>query len=150
MQSGRYYALIFHFSASFSMSFFTTWLLHWEIAYVGTVRPDWCIWLLLIILVQAFRFSFLIKNTYSEERSQRSKWRAQVCLLADVIQHFVDQKLDFDCAYVYEDIQKCIEHVHRSGNLHKSILKDPAKYLQKNVCFWTLQYKIKAIYLILM
>lgn len=58
-----------------------------------------------------------------------------MCLLADVIQHFVDQKLDFDCAYVYEDIQKCIEHVHRSGNLHKSILKDPAKYLQKNVCF---------------
>lgn len=82
-----------------------------------------------------FRFSFLIKNTYSEERSRRSKWRAQVCLLADVIQHFVDQKLDFDCTYVYEDIQKCIEHVHRSGNLHRSILKDPAKYLQKNVCF---------------
>lgn len=59
----------------------------------------------------------------------------QVCLLADVIQHFVDQKLDFDCAYVYEDVQKCIEYIHRSGNLHREILSDPAKYLQKNVVF---------------
>jgi hypothetical protein len=59
--------------------------------------------------------------------------RAQACLLADVIQHFVDQKLDFDCAYVYEDVQKCIEHIHRSGNLHREILSDPDKYLQKNV-----------------
>ncbi|KAG0584709.1 hypothetical protein KC19_3G229300 [Ceratodon purpureus] len=57
---------------------------------------------------------------------------SEVCLLADVIQHFVDQKLDFDCAYVYEDVQKCIEYIHRSGNLHKEILSDPAKYLQKN------------------
>lgn len=57
----------------------------------------------------------------------------QVCLLADIIQHFVDQKLDFDCAYVYEDVQKCIEFIHRSGNLHREILSDPAKYLQKNV-----------------
>lgn len=61
-------------------------------------------------------------------------WKVQVCLLADVIQHFVDQKLDFDCAYVYEDVQKCIENVHRSGSLHKAILKDPQKFLQKNVC----------------
>lgn len=59
--------------------------------------------------------------------------RVQVCLLADIIQHFVDQKLDFDCAYVYEDVQKCIEFIHRSGNLHREILSDPAKYLQKNV-----------------
>lgn len=58
----------------------------------------------------------------------------QVCLLADVIQHFVDQKLDFDCGYVYEDIQSCITHVHMSGSLHKAILSEPAKFLQKNVC----------------
>jgi len=58
----------------------------------------------------------------------------QVCLLADVIQHFVDQKLDFDCGYVYEDIQSCITHVHMSGSLHKAILNEPAKFLQKNVC----------------
>lgn len=56
--------------------------------------------------------------------------RVQVCLLADVIQHFVDQKLDFDCAYVHEDVQKCIEFIHRSGNLHREILSDPAKYLE--------------------
>jgi hypothetical protein len=56
----------------------------------------------------------------------------QVCLLADVIQHFVDQKLDFDCGYVYEDIQSCITHVHMSGSLHKAILSEPAKFLQKN------------------
>ncbi|KAG0553613.1 hypothetical protein M758_12G025500 [Ceratodon purpureus] len=57
---------------------------------------------------------------------------SEVCLLADVIQHFVDQKLDFDCTYVYEDVQKSIEYIHRSGNLHREILSDPAKYLQKN------------------
>lgn len=59
---------------------------------------------------------------------------SEVCLLADVIQHFVDQKLDFDCGYVYEDIQSCITHVHMSGSLHKAILSEPAKFLQKNVC----------------
>ena len=58
----------------------------------------------------------------------------QVCLLADVIQHFVDQKLDFDCTYVYEDVQRSIKFIHRSGNLHREILSNPAKYLQKNVC----------------
>ncbi|CAM6012545.1 unnamed protein product [Sphagnum balticum] len=57
---------------------------------------------------------------------------SEVCLLADVIQHFVDQKLDFDCGYVYEDIQSCITHVHMSGSLHKAILNEPAKFLQKN------------------
>lgn len=60
--------------------------------------------------------------------------RTQVCLLADVIQHFVNQKLRFDCTYVYEDVQKCIKYIHTSGNLHREILSNPAKYLQKNVC----------------
>nr|PNR29284.1 hypothetical protein PHYPA_027976 [Physcomitrium patens] len=57
---------------------------------------------------------------------------SEVCLLADVIQHFVNQKLRFDCTYVYEDVQKCIKYIHTSGNLHREILSNPAKYLQKN------------------
>lgn len=57
----------------------------------------------------------------------------QVCLIADIIQHFVDAKLEFDASNVYEDISQAIQHVHRSGLLHKGILSDPTKYLLKNV-----------------
>ncbi|RRT65613.1 hypothetical protein B296_00021762 [Ensete ventricosum] len=57
----------------------------------------------------------------------------QVCLIADIIQHFVDAKLEFDASNVYEDISQAIQHVHRSGLLHKEILSDPTKYLLKNV-----------------
>ena len=62
----------------------------------------------------------------------------QVCLISDVIQHFVDQKVDFDASYVYDDVKGSIDYIHRSGLLHKKILADPAKYLHKSVrsrCF---------------
>lgn len=45
----------------------------------------------------------------------------------------MDAKLDFDASNVYEDITQAIQHVHRSGLLHKEILSDPNKYLLKNV-----------------
>jgi hypothetical protein len=57
--------------------------------------------------------------------------RAQACLLADVIQHFVDQKLDFDCAYVYEDVQKCIEHIHRQVPAKKCIPNSFTIYMHR-------------------
>jgi hypothetical protein len=58
---------------------------------------------------------------------------AQVCLISDVIQHFVDQKVDFDASYIYDDVKGSIDYIHRSGLLHKKILADPAKYLKKSV-----------------
>ncbi|KAG9143330.1 hypothetical protein Leryth_018598 [Lithospermum erythrorhizon] len=57
---------------------------------------------------------------------------SEVCLIADVVQHFVDAKLDFDPCYIYEDVHHAIQHVHRSGLMHKGIISDPQKYLVKN------------------
>lgn len=57
----------------------------------------------------------------------------QACLIADIVQHFVDAKLEFDASYVYQDVNHAIQHVHQSGLLHRSILSDPQKYLMKNV-----------------
>lgn len=57
---------------------------------------------------------------------------SEACLIADIIQHFVDAKLDFDASYVYQDVTDAIQHVHKSGLLHRSILSDPQKYLMKN------------------
>ncbi|KAG1326488.1 5'-nucleotidase domain-containing protein [Cocos nucifera] len=58
---------------------------------------------------------------------------SEACLIADIVQHFVDAKLDFDFSYVYEDVNHAIQHVHRSGLAHKEIIADPHKYLVKNV-----------------
>ncbi|XP_057853857.1 uncharacterized protein LOC131063905 isoform X3 [Cryptomeria japonica] len=57
---------------------------------------------------------------------------SEACLISDIIQHFVDQKLDFDAFYVYEDVKRAIHHVHCSGLVHKKILAEPGKYLVKN------------------
>ncbi|XP_042407662.1 5'-nucleotidase domain-containing protein DDB_G0275467-like [Zingiber officinale] len=68
---------------------------------------------------------------------------SEVCLIADTIQHFVDAKLDFDPSNVYEDINQAIQHVHKSGLLHKEILSDPTKYLVKNSQLFCLLKKLK-------
>lgn len=57
---------------------------------------------------------------------------SEVCLISDVIQHFVDQKVAFDSSYVYDDVKRSIEFVHKSGLLHRKILAEPAKYLVKS------------------
>lgn len=57
----------------------------------------------------------------------------QSCLIADIVQHFVDEKLEFDARYIYHDVNRAIQHVHRSGLVHRGILSDPRRYLVKNV-----------------
>ncbi|KAL7194628.1 hypothetical protein ACSBR1_034956 [Camellia fascicularis] len=54
------------------------------------------------------------------------------CLIDDIVQHFVDAKLEFDASYVYQDVNHAIQHVHRSGLAHRGILSDPQRYLVKN------------------
>lgn len=49
------------------------------------------------------------------------------------MQHFVDAKLEFDACYIYEDVNRAIQHVHNSGLVHRGILADPPRYLVKNV-----------------
>ncbi|CAL0330401.1 unnamed protein product [Lupinus luteus] len=58
---------------------------------------------------------------------------SEACLLADIVQYFVDAKLEFDASYIYEDVFRAIEHVHRSGLVHRAILSNPHIYLVKNV-----------------
>ncbi|XP_027331912.1 5'-nucleotidase domain-containing protein DDB_G0275467 isoform X5 [Abrus precatorius] len=57
---------------------------------------------------------------------------SEACLLADIVQYFVDAKLEFDTSYIYEDVIRAIDHVHRSGLVHRGILADPQRYLVKN------------------
>lgn len=58
---------------------------------------------------------------------------SQACLIADIVQHFIDAKLEFDASYVYEDVNQSIQHVHRSGLIHRQILSEPQKFLIKKV-----------------
>ncbi|KAI7988894.1 hypothetical protein LOK49_LG13G01953, partial [Camellia lanceoleosa] len=58
---------------------------------------------------------------------------SEACLIADIVQHFVDAKLEFDAPYVYQDVNRAIQHVHRSGLAHRGILFDPQRYLVKDV-----------------
>ncbi|GAB2219181.1 hypothetical protein Drorol1_Dr00006812 [Drosera rotundifolia] len=57
---------------------------------------------------------------------------SEACLIADIVQHFVDEQLEFDSSYVYQDVNHAIQHVHRSGLVHREILSNPPKYLVKN------------------
>lgn len=57
---------------------------------------------------------------------------SEACLIADIVQHFVDAKLEFDACYIYEDVHRAIQHVHLSGSVHRGILANPHKYLVKN------------------
>ncbi|XP_015885556.2 uncharacterized protein LOC107420960 isoform X2 [Ziziphus jujuba] len=57
---------------------------------------------------------------------------SEACLIADIVQHFVDAKLEFDAGYVYQDVNRAIQYVHQSGLVHGGILSDPNRYLVKN------------------
>ncbi|XWS27258.1 hypothetical protein CRYUN_Cryun26dG0099300 [Craigia yunnanensis] len=57
---------------------------------------------------------------------------SEACLIADIVQYFVDAKLEFDTCYIYQDVNRAIQHVHRSGLVHRGILSDPHRYLVKN------------------
>ncbi|XP_050374576.1 uncharacterized protein LOC126792134 [Argentina anserina] len=57
---------------------------------------------------------------------------SEACLIADIVQYFVDARLEFDACYIYQDVNRAIQHVHRTGLVHRGILSDPHKYLVKN------------------
>ena len=56
----------------------------------------------------------------------------EICLLADVIQCFMDSAHDFSPDYVYRDVFRAIEVTHTSGKLHDAITAQPSKYLEPN------------------
>ncbi|KAL6191549.1 hypothetical protein ACLB2K_037939 [Fragaria x ananassa] len=57
---------------------------------------------------------------------------SEACLIADIVQYFVDAKLEFDACYIYQDVNRAIQHVHCTGLVHRGILSDPQRYLVKN------------------
>ncbi|CAN4113307.1 unnamed protein product [Withania somnifera] len=57
---------------------------------------------------------------------------SEACLIGDIVQHFVDAKLEFDARYIYEDVNRAIQFVHNSGLVHRGILSDPPRNLVKN------------------
>ncbi|KAF4370372.1 hypothetical protein F8388_016109 [Cannabis sativa] len=57
---------------------------------------------------------------------------SEACLIADIVQHFVNAKLEFDASYIYQDVNRAIQYVHQSGLMHRRILSDPCRYLVKN------------------
>ncbi|KAJ3677154.1 hypothetical protein LUZ60_002878 [Juncus effusus] len=68
---------------------------------------------------------------------------SEACLIADIIQHFVESKLDFDASCVYEDVNQAIRHAHTSGLVHRQILTEPHKFLIKNVNMFRFLQKLK-------
>ncbi|GAQ77600.1 haloacid dehalogenase-like hydrolase superfamily hydrolase [Klebsormidium nitens] len=56
---------------------------------------------------------------------------SEACLISDVIQHFVSSRIEFDPMYVYEDVKKSIDYVHRSALMHRAILEKPSQFLLK-------------------
>eukprot|EP00897_Mesotaenium_endlicherianum_P001267 jgi/Mesen1/1168/ME000124S00205 len=69
---------------------------------------------------------------------------SETCLISDVIQHFVDRKLEFDASYVYADVKQCIDHVHRSQSMHRAILRNPSKYLVRNDAIVAMLRRLRA------
>lgn len=49
----------------------------------------------------------------------------EICLIADVIQTFLDQGANFSPEYVQADVRKSVEFLHASGRLHNKIMKHP-------------------------
>ncbi|KAF5935899.1 hypothetical protein HYC85_027028 [Camellia sinensis] len=72
---------------------------------------------------------------------------SEACLIADIVQHFVDAKLEFDAPYVYQDVNRAIQHVHRSGLAHRGILSDSQRYPVKDVRDDELYYNICLLFL---
>jgi HAD superfamily 5'-nucleotidase-like hydrolase len=109
-----------------------------KLDFFGSIEPDGCFF-------GRHKLSLSeIKELYGTRHIGRDQARqlvglmdvfcfSEACLLADIVQHFVDARLEFDASYVYEDVNQSIQHVHRSGLIHRKILSEPQKYLIKNV-----------------
>ena len=57
---------------------------------------------------------------------------SEMCLLSDVIEHFVQCGAPFSPFYVFQDIRNAINHIHVSGLLHNAIAEDTSTYLDEN------------------
>lgn len=56
---------------------------------------------------------------------------AEACVISDIIEYCSDKNSNVDPSFLYTDVSKAVYYVHASGLLHKEILKDLPKYLDK-------------------
>uniref|UniRef100_R7W1X0 Uncharacterized protein n=1 Tax=Aegilops tauschii TaxID=37682 RepID=R7W1X0_AEGTA len=124
-----------------------------KLDFFGSIEPDGCFFgrrkvltnvaIPYVIGCLALLSSTEIKELYGTRHIGRDQARqlvglmdvfcfSEACLIADIVQHFVDAKLEFDAPYVYEDVNQAIQHVHRSGLVHRKVLSEPQKFLLKN------------------
>lgn len=47
-----------------------------------------------------------------------------------MIEYFYNTKVNFDPAYVYEDVCKAVRMIHTSGVLYQAMMKDLPRYLK--------------------
>ena len=55
-----------------------------------------------------------------------------MCLLSDTIQFFVDNDIRFNPTSVYEDVSTSVTNLHKTGVLHKEVMKNIDKNLSKS------------------
>jgi HAD superfamily 5'-nucleotidase-like hydrolase len=73
----------------------------------------------------------------------------EICLIACVIQFFIDRKINFTPEYLFADVKEAVESIHRNQLLHKSIAQNIDDYLlpvQKNNSPSGSSVHIKGIY----
>jgi len=56
---------------------------------------------------------------------------AFLSLLTNVIEYFMGKRIDFNPSYIYYDVEKAINEVHTSGDMHQAIINDLDRYLPK-------------------
>jgi HAD superfamily 5'-nucleotidase-like hydrolase len=69
---------------------------------------------------------------------------AEICLISDVIQFFVDRKIKFNAASIYGDVASAVSAIHERELLHQEILADLPQYLQPNPKSVELLQKLKS------
>ncbi|RZC74687.1 hypothetical protein C5167_050167 [Papaver somniferum] len=80
-----------------------------ELDFFGSIEPDGCFF--------GRRKPKGNREMYGTRHIGRGQARGLVGLR--FVQHFVDAKLQFDASYLYEDLNHAIQHVQRSGLVHR-------------------------------
>lgn len=57
---------------------------------------------------------------------------SEACIIADLLQHFENKGISFDPSYVYSDVYRALSWVHTSGLLHRSIMENVPKFLERS------------------
>ncbi|XP_076453539.1 5'-nucleotidase domain-containing protein 2-like [Babylonia areolata] len=57
----------------------------------------------------------------------------EISLVSLIIEHFVQNNIEYDPEYVFNDIQNAVQGIHKSGKLHQNLMDNLELYLEKTV-----------------